>query len=91
MESRSNERRLDDSTTTKVSSFNLASDMIVMLECYCDENNPDNEGCTKKQLKFAESTATSVMEKSEEDLTSEDPGNVLSEVRDALTPTCEHV
>jgi len=84
LESRSNERRLDDSTTTKVSSFSLGSDMIAMLECYCDENNPDNEGCTKKQLKFAESTATSVMEKSEEDLTSEGRGNVMSELESSL-------
>jgi len=83
LESRSNERRLDGSATTKVSSFGLASDTIVMLECYCDENNPDNEGCTKKQLKFAESTATSVIEEGEKDLT-DDPAKVLSELESSL-------
>ena len=90
LKSRFNERRLDDSNKNEVTSFNLASDMLVMLECLCDTNNPDNEGCTKKQIRFAESTAQSVMEKAEEDFASEGPENVLSEVRDTLTAIHAH-
>ena len=90
LKSRSNERRLDDSNKNKVTSYNLGSDMIFMLECLCDTNNPDNEGCTKKQIRFAESTAQSVMEKTEEDFASEGPENVLSKVRDTLTAIHEH-
>ena len=90
LENRFTERRLDDSNENRVTSFNLASDMLGMLECVCDTNNPDNEGCTKNQIQFAESTSQSVMEKAEEDFASESPENALSEVRDTLTTIHEH-
>ena len=84
LENRSNERRLDDSNENSVTSFNLGSDMLGMLECLCDTDNPDNEGCTKKKIQFAESTAHSVMEEAEEDFAPEGPENTVSEVRDTL-------
>ena len=90
LENRFTERRLDDSNENRVTSFNLASDMLVMLECLCDTTNPDNEGCTKKQIRFAESTAQYVMEKTEEDFVSEGPENILSKVRHTLTEIHKH-
>merc|ERR1712085_10058 len=91
LKSRSNERRLDDSNKNKVTSYNLGSDMIFMLECLCDTNNPDNEGCTKKQIRFAESTAQSVMEKTEEDFASEGPESVLSKFQSSLEKHTNHL
>lgn len=88
LESRSNERRLSGTTAAKVSSFELGSDMILMLACYCDEDNPGNEGCTKRQLIFADATMRAIVTKTKEEFTN-DPMNAMSEVRNTLTPTCQ--
>ena len=89
MESRSNQRRLDDSNTTRVTSFSIGTRLIEMLDCYCDTDNTANQGCTRKQLRFAEATAQSVTEQAEDDF-GENPENDLFEVRDRRREICEH-
>jgi len=83
--SRSEERRrLNNANDTQVSSFQVASSVVSMLDCYCDENNPMNEGCTRKQLQFTEAVSEAILEKAANDAINEDPGDVLSKVQSSL-------
>ena len=82
LESRSNQRRLDHSNNTRVSSFDLGTSLFGMLDCYCDTNNPDNNGCTRAQLQFAEETMQAVMDTGADDFGGS-PENAVSKVRDS--------
>ena len=88
-ESHSNQRRLDHSNNTRVISFDLVTTLVGMLDCYCDTNNPDNNGCTRAQLQFAEETVQTVMDTAADDFGGS-PENALSKVRDRRRETCEH-
>ena len=82
LESRSKKggRRLNASGEHKVSTFELGSDMLAMLDCYCDESNPDNLGCTKKMMKFSEDVGSSLMDQAEEDFAEENPAETMMKV-----------
>lgn len=81
--SRSDEqrRRLDDSNSTEhpVTTFQLGSDMLNILDCFCDKTNPGNDGCSKKALSFGEAVAKSLTEKTTE--IGENPAEFLLKVR----------
>ena len=83
LESRSKKegRRLNASGEHKVSSFELGSDLLSMLDCYCDESNPDNLGCAKKTLKFSDDVASGLMEQAEENFSVENPAEKMMKVR----------
>ena len=83
LESRSKKegRRLNASGEHKISSFEFGSDMLAMLDCFCDESNPDNLGCTKKMIKFSEDVGSALMDKAEEDFAEENPAETMLQVR----------
>lgn len=82
LKSRSNEgRRLNASGEHKVTSFEVGSELLSMLDCYCDDSNPDNIGCTTRTLKFSESVASAITEQAEDDFADESPADKMLKVR----------
>ena len=54
----SGRRRLEESD--HITSFGYAVEMIDMYECFCDESNPMNNGCSLLFLRFLEDTMKAV-------------------------------
>jgi len=80
---RSSERRLQDDPDSEapVSSFEMATDMLGMYDCLCDQSNPDNLGCMKKALKFTEVVSKSMEEQAAEDL---NPERILDDFEETI-------
>jgi len=80
---RSSERRLQDDPDSEapVTSFEMATDMLGMYDCLCDQSNPDNLGCTKKALKFTEVVSKSLEEQAAEDL---NPERILDDFEETI-------
>ena len=91
MASRSDEqrRRLDDSMRRPVTSFEVGSDMISYFDCYCDKSNPDNIGCSRKTLLFAEAVAKAISQKA--DAIGENPAEVLLKAQSSLEKHTSHL
>lgn len=79
--SRSDEqhRRLDDSSVHPVTAFEVGSDIISFLDCYCDASNPNNNGCTRKVMIFAEAVSNAVTQEASRIV--ENPAELMLEVR----------
>jgi hypothetical protein len=80
---RSSERRLQDDPDSEapVTSFEMATDMLGMYDCLCDQSNPDNLGCMKKALKFTEVVSKSMEEQAAEDL---NPERILDDFEETI-------
>jgi hypothetical protein len=79
----SSERRLQDDPDSEapVTSFEMATDLLSMYDCFCDQSNPDNLGCTKKTLKFTEVVSKSIEEQAATDV---DPERILNDVEETI-------
>lgn len=71
-------RRLDDGSDHPVSASEIGEDMISFFDCFCDESNPGNDGCTRRTLKFAEDVATALSQAANR--IAENPAEVLLKV-----------
>jgi hypothetical protein len=81
---RSSERKLQDDSgneTAPVTSFVMATEMLTMYDCLCDQSNPDNLGCMKKAIKFAETVAQAVDEQAATDF---NPERVLDDIEETV-------
>jgi hypothetical protein len=63
-----------------VTAFEIGSDTLSFLDCYCDTSNPGNDGCTKKAPLFTEVVTKSVTEKAT--TIGENPAEVWQKVRE---------
>lgn len=85
------ERKLQESGSIEnapVTSFQMATDMLDMYDCLCDQSNPDNVGCTKKALKLTEIVSQSVEEQAETDM---DADGLLSDIEESLKVHTSHL
>lgn len=78
---RSAARRLQDDETAPVTSYEVATDMLSMYDCFCDQSNPDNLGCLQKALKVSELVATALDEQAAIDL---DPDSILDDLQETV-------
>jgi hypothetical protein len=84
------ERKLQDDAgneTTPVTSFEVASEMLSMYDCICDQTNPENIGCMKKVLMFGDLVARSIDEQAATDF---DPERILDDLDETVEFVKKH-
>ena len=62
-----------------------------MYECFCDDGNPSNYGCTLKFLRFLEDTMTAVEQSGEEMARSAGSMDGLSQLEESLNKQTTHL
>ncbi|KAL7508989.1 hypothetical protein ACHAXN_006827 [Cyclotella atomus] len=84
------ERKLQDDAgneTTPVTSFEVASEMLSMYDCICDQTNPENIGCMKKVLMFGDLVSRSIDEQAATDF---DPERILDDLDETVEFVKKH-